>query len=163
MNVLNLRAELRKYGKLYKKKYKSQIKKDKTDASGKLYKSISYKTKSTKRYSTLDLLANSYIEQISEGRRVGKTPPSNEILEWAKAKNIKPEKGPDTESNRKRMAFAIARSIGVHGMIERLGFKGTGIIDKVFDSLSKQMETDLFKAYEKDLDEAIKEINDKTK
>lgn len=61
------------------------------------------------------------------------------------------------------MAFAIARSIGVHGMIERYGFKGTGIIDKVFDSLSKQMETDLFKAYEKDLDEAIKEINDKTK
>ena len=163
MNVLNLRDELKKYGRLYKKKYKSQIKKDNTDASGKLYKSISYKTKSTKRYSTLDLLANSYIEQISEGRRVCKTPPSNEILEWARAKKIKPENGPDTESNRKRMAFAIARSIGVHGMIERYGFKGTGIIDKVFDSLSKQMETDLFKAYEKDLDEAIKEINDKTK
>lgn len=163
MELLNLRAELRKYGRLYKKKYKSQIKKDKTDASGKLYKSISYKTKSTKRYSTLDLLANSYIEQISEGRRVGRIPPSNEILEWARAKKIKPEKGPDTESNRKRMAFAIARSIGVHGMIERYGFKGTGIIDKIFNSLSKQMETDLFKAYEKDLDEAIKEINDKTK
>jgi hypothetical protein len=163
MELLNLRAELRKYGRLYKKKYKSQIKKDKTDASGKLYKSISYKTKSTKRYSTLDLLANSYIEQISEGRRVGRIPPSNDILEWARAKKIKPENGPDTESNRKRMAFAIARSIGVHGMIERYGFKGTGIIDKVFNSLSKQMETDLFKAYEKDLDEAIKEINDKTK
>ena len=163
MNVLNLRAELRKYGRLYEKKYKSQIKKDKTDASGKLYKSISYKTKSTKRYSTLDLLANSYIEQISEGRRVGRIPPSNEILEWARAKKIRPENGGQSESNMKRMAFAIARSIGVHGMIERYGFKGTGIIDKVFNSLSKQMETDLFKAYEKDLDEAIKEINDKTK
>ena len=163
MKTNNLRAELQKYGRLYKQKFKSELRKDGTYASGRLDRSVTYKTKSTASYSELSLLANSYIEQISEGRRVGKTPPSNEILEWARAKKIKPENGPDTESNRKRMAFAIARSIGVHGMIERYGFKGTGIIDKVFDSLSKQMETDLFKAYEKDLDEAIKEINDKTK
>jgi len=163
MKVLNLRAELRKYGRLYKKKYKSQIKKDKTDASGDLYRSINYVPDFNSNYSEISLVANSYIEQISEGRRRGVTPSSTKILEWAKQKGITPENGPNTESNRKRMAFAIARSIGVHGMIERLGFKGTGIIDKVFDSLSKQMETDLFKAYEKDLDKAIKEINDKTK
>lgn len=163
MKVLNLRAELRKYGKLYKKKYKSQIKKDKTNASGDLYRSVNYIPDFNNNYSEISLVANNYIEQISEGRRRGVIPSSTKILEWAKQKRITPEKGPDTESNRKRMAFAIARSIGVHGMIERLGFKGTGIIDKVFDSLSKQMETDLFKAYEKDLDEAIKEINDKTK
>jgi hypothetical protein len=163
MKVLNLRAELRKYGKLYKKKYKSQIKKDNTDASGDLYRSINYVPDFNSNYSEISLVANSYIEQISEGRRRGVTPSSTKILEWAKEKGITPENGPNTESNRKRMAFAIARSIGVHGMIERLGFKGTGIIDKVFDSLSKQMETDLFKAYEKDLDKAIKEINDKTK
>jgi len=163
MKVLNLRAELRKYGKLYKKKYKSQIKKDNTNASGDLYRSINYVPDFNSNYSEISLVANSYIEQISEGRRRGVTPSSTKILEWAKEKGITPENGPNTESNRKRMAFAIARSIGVHGMIERLGFKGTGIIDKVFDSLSKQMETDLFKAYEKDLDEAIKEINDKTK
>jgi len=163
MKVLNLRAELRKYGKLYKKKYKSQIKKDNTNASGDLYRSINYVPDFNSNYSEISLVANSYIEQISEGRRRGVTPSSTKILEWAKEKGITPENGPNTESNRKRMAFAIARSIGVHGMIERLGFKGTGIIDKVFDSLSKQMETDLFKAYEKDLDKAIKEINDKTK
>tara|TARA_R100001198_G_C5113603_1_gene139863 strand:- start:121 stop:612 length:492 start_codon:yes stop_codon:yes gene_type:complete len=163
MKVLNLRAELRKYGKLYKKKYKSQIKKDETDASGDLYRSINYVPDFNSNYSEISLVANSYIEQISEGRRRGVTPSSTKILEWAKEKGITPENGPNTESNRNRMAFAIARSIGVHGMIERLGFKGTGIIDKVFDSLSKQMETDLFEAYEKDLDKAIKEINDKTK
>ena len=157
MNVLNLRAELKKYGRLYKKKYKSQIKKDNTDASGKLYKSISYKTKSTKRYSTLDLLANSYIEQISEGRRVGKTPPSNEILEWARAKKIRPENGGQSESNMKRMAFAIAKSIGLKGMIKRYGFKGTKIIDNVYNSLSMQMGEDLFEAYKQDLEEQLKE------
>ena len=163
MAVNNLRAELQKYGKLYKQKFKSELKKDNTYASGRLDRSIAYKTKSTNSYSELSLLANSYIEQLSEGRRRGVIPSSTKILEWAKQKGITPEKGGQSESNMERMAFAIARSIGVHGMIERLGFKGTGIIDKVFNSLSKQMETDLFKAYEKDLDEAIKEINDKTK
>ncbi len=163
MKVLNLRAELRKYGKLYKKKYKSQIKKDKTNASGDLYRSVNYIPDFNSNYSEISLVANNYIEQISEGRRRGVIPSSTKILEWAKQKGITPEKGGQSKSNMERMAFAIARSIGVHGMIERLGFKGTGIIDKVFDSLSKQMETDLFKAYEKDLDEAIKEINDKTK
>lgn len=163
MKVLNLRAELRKYGKLYKKKYKSQIKEDKTNASGDLYRSVNYIPDFNKNYSEISLVANSYIEQISEGRRRGVIPSSTKILDWAKQKGITPEEGGQSESNMKRMAFAIARSISVHGMIERLGFKGTGIIDKVFDSLSKQMETDLFKAYEKDLDEAIKEINDKTK
>ena len=159
MKVLNLRAELRKYGKLYKKKYKSQIKKDETDASGDLYRSINYVPDFNSNYSEISLVANSYIEQISEGRRRGVTPSSTKILEWAKEKGITPENGPNTESNRNRMA----RSIGVHGMLKKYGFKGTGIIDKVFDSLSKQMETDLFEAYEKDLDKAIKEINDKTK
>lgn len=157
MAVNNLRAELQKYGKLYKQKFKSELKKDNTYASGRLDRSVTYKTKSTNSYSELSLLANSYIEQISEGRRIGRIPSSTKILEWAKEKGITPENGPNTESNRKRMAFAIARSIGVHGMIKRYGFKGTGIIDNVYNSLSRQMGEDLFEAYKQDLEEQLKE------
>ena len=156
MKVLNLRAELRKYGKLYKKKYKSQIKKDETDASGDLYRSINYVPDFNSNYSEISLVANSYIEQISEGRRRGVTPSSTKILEWAKQKGITPENGPNTESNRNRMAFAIARSIGVHGMLKKYGFKGSNIIDTVYNSLSQEMEVDIIKAYELDLNEAIK-------
>ena len=157
MAVNNLRAELQNYGKLYKQKFKSELKKDNTYASGRLDRSVTYKTKSTNSYSELSLLANSYIEQISEGRRIGRIPSSTKILEWAKEKGITPENGPNTESNRKRMAFAIARSIGVHGMIKRYGFKGTGIIDNVYNSLSRQMGEDLFEAYRQDLEEQLKE------
>ncbi len=157
MAVNNLRAELQKYGRLYKKKFKSELKKDNTYASGRLDKSIAYKTKSTDSYSELSLLANSYIEQLSEGRRIGKIPSSTKILEWAKEKGITPEKGGQSESNMKRMAFAIARSIGVHGMIERLGFKGTGIIDNVYNSLAEKMGNDLFEAYRLDLETQLKE------
>ena len=157
MAVNNLRAELQKYGKLYKKKFKSELKKDDTYASGRLDKSIAYKTKSTDSYSELSLLANSYIEQLSEGRRIGKIPSSTKILDWAKEKGITPEKGTASESNMKRMAFAIARSIGMRGMIKRYGFKGTGIIDNVYNSLAEQMGNDLFEAYRIDLEKQLKE------
>ena len=157
MAVNNLRAELQKYGKLYKQKFKSELKKDNTYASGRLDKSIAYKTKSTDSYSELSLLANSYIEQLSEGRRIGKIPSSTKILEWAKEKGITPEKGTASESNMKRMAFAIARSIGMRGMIKRYGFKGTGIIDNVYNSLAEKMGDDLFEAYRIDLEKQLKE------
>jgi len=157
MAVNNLRAELQKYGKLYKQKFKSELKKDNTYASGRLDKSIAYKTKSTDSYSELSLLANSYIEQLSEGRRIGKIPSSTKILEWAKEKGITPEKGTASESNMKRMAFAIARSIGMRGMIKRYGFRGTGIIDNVYNSLAEKMGDDLFEAYRIDLEKQLKE------
>lgn len=157
MAVNNLRAELQNYGKLYKQKFKSELKKDNTYASGRLDKSIAYKTKSTDSYSELSLLANSYIEQLSEGRRIGKIPSSTKILDWAKEKGITPEKGTASESNMKRMAFAIARSIGMRGMIKRYGFKGTGIIDNVYNSLAEKMGNDLFEAYRIDLEKQLKE------
>ena len=157
MKTNNLRAELQKYGRLYKQKFKSELRKDNTYASGRLDRSVTYKTKSTDSYSELSLLANSYIEQISEGRRVGRISPSNEILEWARAKKIRPENGGQSESNMKRMAFAIAKSIGLKGMIKRYGFKGTKIIDNVYNSLSMQMGEDLFEAYKQDLEEQLKE------
>ena len=157
MAVNNLRAELQNYGKLYKQKFKSELKKDNTYASGRLDKSIAYKTKSTDSYSELSLLANSYIEQLSEGRRIGKIPSSTKILDWAKEKGITPEKGTASESNMKRMAFAIARSIGMRGMIKRYEFKGTGIIDNVYNSLAEKMGNDLFEAYRIDLEKQLKE------
>lgn len=156
MRVTNLRAELKKYGRLYKKKFKSEIKKDDTYASGNLYRSVNYIPDFNDNYSEISLVANKYIEQISEGRRIGVTPSSTKILEWAKQKGITPEKGTASDSNMKRMAFAIARSIGVHGMLKKYGFKGSNIIDTVYNSLSQEMEVDIIKAYELDLNEAIK-------
>ena len=149
----NLENQLNKYAEAYTQKYKSKLISDGNKASGKLVNSVKHKMLKN----GFSILAKSYIEQISEGRRLGKMPPSDKILEWARAKKIRPEKGPDTESNRKRMAFAIARSIKLHGMLQELGFKGTGIIDFVYNSLSREMGEDLFEAYKQDLEEQLKE------
>ena len=112
MAVNNLRAELQKYGRLYKKKFKSELKKDNTYASGRLDRSVTYKTKSTDSYSELSLLANSYIEQISEGRRIGKIPSSAKILDWAKEKGITPEKGTASESNMCQPSLRTSHTFG---------------------------------------------------
>ena len=149
----NLENELKKYAEAYTQKYKTKLISDGNKATGSLVNSI----KPEMLENGFSILANSYIEQISEGIKVGRIPPSNEILEWARAKKIRPENGPDNESNRKRMAFAIARSIGMNGMLSRLGFRGTGIIDFVYSSLSRQMGEDLFEAYKQDLEEQLKE------
>ena len=149
----NLENQLKKYAEAYTQKYKSKLISDGNKASGKLVNSV--KPKMLKN--GFSILAKSYIEQISEGRRIGVTPSSTKILEWAKQKGITPEKGGQSESNMKRMAFAIARSISVHGMLKKYGFKGTGIIDFVYNSLSKQMGDDLFEAYKQDLEEQLKE------
>ena len=149
----NLENQLKKYAEAYTQKYKSKLISDGNKASGKLVNSV--KPKMLKN--GFSILAKSYIEQISEGRRVGRIPPSNEILEWARAKKIRPENGGQSESNMKRMAFAIAKSIGLKGMIKRYGFKGTKIIDNVYNSLSMQMGEDLFEAYKQDLEEQLKE------
>lgn len=149
----NLEEVLKEYAKAYTQKYKSKLLSDGNKASGKLISSI----KPEMLENGFSILANSYIEQISEGRRRGVIPSSTKILEWAKKKNITPDKGTASESNMKRMAFAIARSISVHGMLKRYGFKGTNIIDFVYKSLSKQMGDDLFNAYKLDLEQQLKE------
>lgn len=156
MDFNNLRKEMQNYGKLYKKKLKQKLKQDGNYATGKLDESIKYETSVKGIDVEFSLIAEKYIGAISEGRRAGRIPPSTSILEWARAKGIKPLKGGDSPTNMKRMSFAIARSIGVHGMLQKYGFKGTGIIDFVYKSLSDKMGEDLFNAYKKDLEEQLK-------
>ena len=160
MVVNNLRSELEKYGKLYQQKFKIKLSEDNTYASGNLSKSVKYKISSTDSYSELSLLADSYMEQISEGRRKGVVPSSTKIERWLRIKGIKPdvrmEKGSD-DYKIKKLAFVIARSIASRGMIKRYGFKGTNIIDFVYNSLAEQMGNDLFQAYQLDLEAQLKE------
>ena len=147
--------------KLYQEKFRIKLKEDDTYASGDLSRSVSYTPPySTDSYSELSLLADSYMEQISEGRRKGVVPSSTKIERWLRIKGIKPDarmkKGSD-DYKMKKLAFVIARSISLRGMIERKGFKGTNIIDFVYNSLAEQMGNDLFEAYKIDLEAQLKE------
>ncbi len=149
----SVEEQLTKYAKAYTQKFKSELKtKVSPPASGRLERSI----KPEIGKNSFSILANSYIEQLSEGRNPGKPPPSDKILDWIKVKGIRPRKGSASPGRMKALAFAISRSIGV------FGYRGNKIIDFVYNSLAKQMGEDLFSAYREDLEKLLKEEVNKT-
>ena len=165
MRFIELHKELERYGHFLVLKYKEKLQKDKTVASGRLSDSFTYELDESDIESKLSILALQYVGSISEGIENKRTPPSKEyngkesdLLSWIRTKGIKPRKGGDSESNMKRMAFAIARSIGKHGVIARFGYKGTSIIDYVYKDISGILGQDLLAAYNRDVTRILEEM-----
>lgn len=162
MSYDNLEDTLKKYAKAYTVKYKGQLRKDKTYASGDLVNSVKPDLSIENEFS---ILALDYMEQVSEGRGAGKMPSwppkSFRILDWIRRKNIiikkKGKVVSSSANNLKSLAYVIARSIGKRGTIKRFGYKGSNIIDFVYNSLSKQMGDEIFESYKQDLEKILKE------
>ena len=159
MDFSNLQSELVKYGTLLVNKYKAQLKIDGTQATGDTEKSLNYIVGSGQ----LEILANNSITFVDEGRKAGDPPPISDILEWAKAKNIKPRgKGGSfikvDDKSMFWMAKNISEAIGDRGTIKRFGYKGSGIIDFVYQNQKDEMLNNIFAAYGRDVQEIIDEI-----
>ena len=142
----SVQEQLKKYARAYTAKYKTELRRTGKYASGRLARSVNYELLENQ----FSILANSYIQQISDGREPGKFPPSIYLLEWIKIKGIRPRKGSARPGRMKALAYVISRSIGLHG------YRGTGIIDYVYKSLATQMGEDVFNAFQKDLDKELK-------
>ena len=159
MDFSNLQSELVKYGTLLVEKYKAQLKVDGTQATGDTEKSLNYIVSSGK----LEILADESLEYIDKGRRPGDAPPISEILRWAESKNIKPRgKGGSfikvSDKSLFWMAANISNAIRDKGTIKRFGYKGSGIIDFVYQNQKDEMLNNIFSAYGRDIQEMIDEI-----
>lgn len=163
MKYRNLKVELEKYGKLLEMKYKAQMKIDKTYASGETADSISYKAYPTR----LNILANEAFQYVDDGRGSGKAPPISSIVEWMKAKKIKPKptrKIRGSEEYRiKKVAYAIAQNIAKEGTIKRFAYKGSDIGGFVFSNIYEEFSKDVLDAYAEDIKIYVKEQIDKSK
>ena len=91
-------------------------------ATGKALESLRYVIEHSDSSVILSILGENYIKAIDEGRKPGKKAPSStDIEQWIKAKSsfrLRDRSGrfkAKTESNIKRAAFNIARSIGIKG------------------------------------------------
>ena len=153
MDTNNLQSELVKYGKILVDKYKAQLKIDGTQATGDTEKSLNYIVGSGQ----LEIIADRSIKFIDEGRGEGGNPPISKILEWMRAKKIKP-----STNNKKISEWFIAKriseTIGDRGTIKRFGYKGSGIIDFVYQNQKDEMLNNIFAAYGRDVQEIIDEI-----
>jgi hypothetical protein len=149
---INLKRLLNLYGELFVREYKKRLKADGSYASGRASKSLEYDVKVRELESELSVIGEKYITAISDGRGAGnRPPPSTAILNWMKAKNIRlrDSKGRFavlSEYKMRGIAYVIARSIG------REGYKGTGLIDIVYNNIKDTFGQEILQAFGEDIE-----------
>lgn len=126
----------------------------------------------------IEVRANHYGKYVNNGRQPGSMPPVQVIYEWMKVRNIGVEL--QRESERRSLAFAIAKSIRDKGIppqggyspfyekgnsIERVGFanrvieeNAQAIEDVVTELLGKVADWIIFNQYKKQIDHLNKII-----
>jgi hypothetical protein len=131
-------------------------KKRRAVATDALRKSLKFTVRASKSGYNFSFKSLSYGKYVEFGRKANsKQPPSEPILQWIKAKRIKPKEDGKfvkaTPARLKGLAFMISRKIGKQG-IEPLYFYRDAINDtleeyseRIATELTKQILTDTFK------------------
>jgi hypothetical protein len=134
-------------------------------ASGTLEKSLKYRLQIKGQNINVSVYAKGKASQYflarENGRKPGKQPPVDAILEWMRIKPIKlrdKESGKfkkPTEALKRQVAFLIARKIG------REGIKGWKAFDYAMENIWDEYESKVVAAYQKDFTATIEnEFND---
>jgi hypothetical protein len=134
-------------------------------ASGTLEKSLKYRLQIKGQNINVSVYAKGKASQYflarENGRKPGKQPPVDAILEWMRIKPIKlrdKESGKfkkPTEALKRQVAFLIARKIGKQGM------KGWHAFDYAMENIWDEYESKVVAAYQKDFTATIEnEFND---
>lgn len=160
-------SAMNKWGEIFVEKLKTQMKIDKTDASGKTRRSIKQETKET----TTHILSDgkgpaATLELIDKGFRP-KSPPAGKhldgIVQWMKDKGVHPKRKGKfvrrTRASYRRAATAIAIGISRRGGIRRFS-GGSGILDFTFNRIAPSYEENVMGAY---VDDVEAHLNKNTK
>jgi hypothetical protein len=135
-------------------------------ASGTLEKSLKYRLQIKGSSINISIYAkgkaSNYFLARENGRKPGKQPPVDAILEWMRIKPIKlrdKESGKfqkPTEALKRQVAFLIARKIG------KQGIKGWHAFDYAMENIWDEYEAQVVAAYQKDftatLENQLKDI-----
>jgi len=135
-------------------------------ASGTLEKSLKYRLQIKGQSINISIYAkgkaSNYFLARENGRKPGKQPPVDAILEWMRIKPIKlrdKESGKfqkPTEALKRQVAFLIARKIG------KQGIKGWHAFDYAMENIWDEYEAQVVAAYQKDftatLENQLKDI-----
>ena len=133
-------------------------------ASGTLEKSLAYRLKIKGKSIDISIYAKGKASQYflarENGRKPGKQPPVDAILDWIRIKPIKlrdKESGKfkkPTEQLKRQVAFLIARKIG------RDGIKGWHAFDYAMENIWDEYEAKLLDAFGKDFGASLEGLND---
>ena len=101
----------------------------------------------------------SYFPFAEYGRRPGKMPPVNKILQWIEFKHLVPRSNNSKVPTTKQLAFAISKHIALHGTEGKHLFEKTlddPNLDKLADNLVELITAEFEKEIEKEIQNIIK-------
>ena len=122
-------------------------------ASGDLLNNIEYEVTRGDFTYTIYVKMRDYWYYVENGRKAGKWPPIQNILDWIKIKAMLPR--PNAEGKLptpQQLAFLIARKIGEEGT------EGTQDLRKATDTIWDTFEDRLYEAIDEDVDAAFIQI-----
>lgn len=122
-------------------------------ASGDLLNNIEYEVTRGDFTYTIYVKMKDYWYYVENGRKAGKWPPIQNILDWIKIKPVLPR--PNAEGKLptpQQLAFLIARKIGEEGT------EGTHDLRKATDTIWDTFEDRLYEAIDEDVDAAFIQI-----
>lgn len=152
----NLERVLNEYGQAVQDEYKLRLLNDKKTASFNLVDSVRYIYTSNGRKFEISLNLAPYWRYVEYGRKPGKFPPPDKILEWVRIKPLLPRENDNGKlPTEKQLAYLIGRKIAKEG-IEA----GNQLQDTV-DAINHTYTLKIYDAIDKDLAEmAVVIFND---
>ena len=152
---------LNKYGQLLVEEYKSRLDSENITASSKLKNSVKYILNVNDADIELNLSLAHYWKYVDNGRKAGKWPPIDKIIEWIKVKPIIPDNRFGRLPTEKQLAYLIGRKIYEKGIEPKHTLHNSinDIMDTIFmDELEGAITQDIDEMVEVEILFLIKDI-----
>lgn len=148
MEFKHLEEVLQRYGKTVATEYARLA----PEATGNLAGSVMFSVdhRGIQYKVILDLL--SYWKYVEYGRRAGKMPPIQAIMDWIKVKPVIPREINGHLPTERQLAFLIARSIGENGI------EGKHVLETANTKTQEQMIESIKQAFLEDIGEDMDKI-----
>lgn len=155
--MIDITNEIRDVVESYANLYREAIKNSGHSASGQLA-NFSFDIEYDGRYFDIIFELEDYWKYLENGRKAGKMPPIDAILQWIRVKPIVPRAVQGRVPDSRQLAFLIARKIGREGTPATHLMKDTfntpqsdEILDKLIDLITTQIEEEINKDVEDEI------------
>jgi hypothetical protein len=161
----NTRLALDKFGKYLVIESRKNLTRKKKNVSGSLYRSLSYELTTGPSSIGFDFLMNEYGEWVDKGRKAGKFPPFQNILDWVKARRFQFRELEGKNKGKFKSYEETARAVWFK--IKNKGIKPTDFYSRPFNLGFQKLPVELQEAYGLDVEDflefTINELNKKYK
>lgn len=141
-NVINVMGQ---YGNDVVNTYRQSLEDNDKKASGNLISSIGYDIQIDGNHLRCELNMADYYYYVENGRKAGKFPPPDKILEWIQVKPVKPYEKNGRIPTEKQLAYLIGKKISEEGI------KPSPILEATLNILNEKYMPLFHEAVQKDI------------